>query len=133
MKGGIYLFLFSFWKRQVHSHQLTQHGCSNVVSTKSEEQEVNLVWPNLCIFWLLFICLYRSWSRSLPNFVWMNISGYKNDRSSLLTGFRAEKNHIFRCCAFWGSHHVLDDKQKYTPSLKLQFSLLEVPNWPNYI
>ena len=23
---------------------------SNVVSTKSEEQEVNLVWPNLCIF-----------------------------------------------------------------------------------
>ena len=23
---------------------------SNVFSTKSEEQEVNLVWPNLCIF-----------------------------------------------------------------------------------
>ena len=23
---------------------------SNVCSTKSEEQEVNLVWPNLCIF-----------------------------------------------------------------------------------
>jgi hypothetical protein len=35
---------------------------SNVFSTKSEEQEVHLVWPNLCIFWLLFICLYRSWS-----------------------------------------------------------------------
>jgi hypothetical protein len=33
---------------------------SNVFSTKSEEQEINLVWPNLCIFWLLFICLYRS-------------------------------------------------------------------------
>jgi hypothetical protein len=49
---------------------------SNVFSTKSEEQEVNLVWPNLCIFWLLFIYLYRSWS--LPNFVWMNISGYQN-------------------------------------------------------
>ena len=76
---------------------------SNVFSTKSEEQEVNLVWPNLCIFWLLFICLYRSWSWSLPNFVWMNISGYQNYRSSLLTGFRAEKNHIFRFCAFWGS------------------------------
>jgi hypothetical protein len=42
---------------------------SNVFSTKSEEQEVNLVWPNLCIFWLPFICLYRSWSWSLPNFV----------------------------------------------------------------
>jgi hypothetical protein len=25
---------------------------SNVFSTKSEEQEVNLVWPNLCIFWM---------------------------------------------------------------------------------
>ena len=48
---------------------------SNVSSTKSEEQEVNLVWPNLCIFWLLFICLYHSWSWSLPNFVWMNIRG----------------------------------------------------------
>jgi hypothetical protein len=23
---------------------------SNVFSTKSEEQEINLVWPNLCIF-----------------------------------------------------------------------------------
>jgi hypothetical protein len=50
---------------------------SNVFSTKFEEQEVNLVWPNLCIFWLLFICLYRSWSWSLLNFVWMNISGYQ--------------------------------------------------------
>jgi hypothetical protein len=62
-----------------------------------------LVWPNLCIFWLLFICLYRSWSWSLPKFVWMNISGYQNYRSSLLTGFRAEQNHIFRFCAFWRS------------------------------
>ena len=59
--------------------------------TKSKEQEVNLVWPNLCLFWLLFICLYCSWSWSLPNFVWINISGYQNYRSSLLTGFRAEK------------------------------------------
>ena len=76
---------------------------SNAFSTKSEEQEVHLVWPNLCIFWLLFIGLYRSWSWSLPNIVWMNISGYHNYRSSLITGFRAEKNHIFRLCAFWGS------------------------------
>ena len=76
---------------------------SNVFSTKSEEQELNLVWPNLCIFWLLFICLYRSWSWSLPNFVWMNINIYQNYRSSLLMGFQAEKNHIFRFCAFWGS------------------------------
>ena len=75
---------------------------SNIFSTKSE-QEVNLVWPNLCKFWLLFICLYRSWSWSLPNFVWMSISWYQNYRSSLLSGFRAEINHIFRCCAFWGS------------------------------
>jgi hypothetical protein len=64
---------------------------SNVFSTQSEEQEVNLVWPNLCIFWLPFICLYGSWSWSLPNFVWMNSSGYQNYRSSLLTEFRAEK------------------------------------------
>jgi hypothetical protein len=70
VKGGFYLFLFSFWKRQVHAHP--------------EEQDVNLVWPNLCIFWLLFIGLYRSWSWSLPNFVWMNISGYQNYMSSLL-------------------------------------------------
>ena len=76
---------------------------SNVFSTKSVEQEVNFVTPNLCIFWLLFICLYHSWSWSLTNFVWMNISGYQNYMSSLLTGFRAEKNHIFRFCAFWGS------------------------------
>ena len=69
---------------------------SNVFSTQSEEQEVHLVCLNLCIFWLLFICLYRSWSWSLPNFVWMNISGYQNFRSSLLTEFRAEQNHIFR-------------------------------------
>jgi hypothetical protein len=62
---------------------------SNIFSTKSEEQEVNLVWPNLCIFCLLFICLYRSWSSSLPNFVWMNISRYQNYRSSSLTGFWA--------------------------------------------
>jgi hypothetical protein len=48
------------------------------------------------------VCLHRSWSWSLPNFVWMNISGYQNYRSSLFTGFRAEKNHIFRFCAFWG-------------------------------
>jgi hypothetical protein len=73
---------------------------SNVFSTKSEEQEVNLVWPNLCIFWLPFICLYRSWSWSLPNFVGMNISGYQNYKSSLLTGFRAEKNYIFRCWTY---------------------------------
>jgi hypothetical protein len=46
---------------------------SNVFSTKSEEQEVNLVWSNLCIFWLLFICLYHSWS--LPNFVWKILCG----------------------------------------------------------
>jgi hypothetical protein len=26
VKGGIYLFLFSFWKRQVHSHRFTQQG-----------------------------------------------------------------------------------------------------------
>ena len=64
---------------------------SNVFSTKSEEQEVHLVWPNLCIFWLPFICLFRSCSWSLPNFFWMNINGYQNYRSSLLTGFRAEK------------------------------------------
>ena len=76
---------------------------SNVFSIKSEEQEVNLVWPNLCIFWLLFICLYHSWSSSLPNFVWTNISGYQKYRSSLLAGFRAEENHISRLCAFWGS------------------------------
>jgi hypothetical protein len=62
-----------------------------------------LVWPNLSIFWVLFIGLYRSWSWSLPNFVWMNISGYRNYRSSFLTGFRAEQNHILRFCAFWGS------------------------------
>jgi hypothetical protein len=64
-------------------NKLRQIIPANVFSTKSEEQEVNLVWPNLCIFWLLFICLYRSWSWSLPNFVWMNISGYQNYRSSL--------------------------------------------------
>ena len=75
------------------------------LSTKSEKQEVNLVWPNLCIFWLLFICLYRSWSWSLPNFVWMNISGYQNYRSSLLKGFRPEQiiYIVFRFCAFWES------------------------------
>jgi hypothetical protein len=33
----------------------------------------------------------------------MNIGGYQNYRSSLLMGFRAEKNHIFRFCTFWGS------------------------------
>ena len=76
---------------------------SNVFSTKSEEQEVHLVWANLCIFRLLFICLYRSLSWSLSNFVRMNISEYQNYKSSLLTGIRAEQNHIFRCCAFWGS------------------------------
>jgi hypothetical protein len=35
---------------------------SNVFSTKSEEQEVNLVWPNLCIFKMLIsfpsFCLF---------------------------------------------------------------------------
>jgi hypothetical protein len=39
----------------------------------------------------IYLFLFRSWSWSLPNFVWMNISGYQNYRSSLLTGSRAEK------------------------------------------
>ena len=108
-----YIFCIIFYVSLIKNDKQTKKGKeinifkslarSNVFSTKSEEQEVNLVWPNLCIFWLLFICLYRSWSWSLPNFVWMNISGYQNYRSSLLTVFRAEKNHIFRLCAFWGS------------------------------
>jgi hypothetical protein len=103
VKGGIYLFLFSFWKWQVHCTFTPVHSAgylilrnefrftqevtrqeinifkslarSNVFSTKSEEQEVNLVWPNLCIFWLLFICLYRSWS--LPNFVCLTNNYFK--------------------------------------------------------
>jgi hypothetical protein len=45
--------------------------------------KVNLVWSNLCIFWLPFICLYRSWSWSLPNFVWMNISRYQNGSQNI--------------------------------------------------
>ena len=108
-----YIFRIIFYASLIKNDKQTKKGKeinnfkslarSNVSSTKSEEQEVNLVWPNLCIFWLLFICLYRSWSWSLPNFVWMNISGYHNYRSSLLTGFRAEKNHTFRLCAFLGS------------------------------
>ena len=108
-----YIFRIIFYVSLIKNDKQTKKGKeinifkslagSNVFSTKSEEQEVNLVWPNLCIFWLLFVCLYRSWSWYLPNFVWMNISGYQNYRSSLLTGFRGEKNHIFRVCAFWGS------------------------------
>ena len=108
-----YIFRIIFYVSLIKNDKQTKKGKEinifkslarcNVFSTKAEEQEVNLVWPNLCIFWLLFICLYRSWSWSLPNFVWMNSSGYQNYRSSLLTGFRAEKNHIFRLCAFWGS------------------------------
>jgi hypothetical protein len=108
-----YIFRIIFYVSLIKNDKQTKKGKeinifkslarSNVFSTKSEEQEVNLVWPNLCIFWLLFIYLYRSWSWSLQKFVWMNISGYQNYMSSLLTGFRAEKNHIFRFCAFWGS------------------------------
>ena len=108
-----YIFRIIFYVSLIKNDKHTKKGKeinifkslarSNVFSTKSEEQEVNLVWSNLCIFWLLFICLYCSWSWSLLNFVWMNISGYHNYRSSLLTGFRAEKNRIFRFCAFWGS------------------------------
>ena len=99
-----YIFRIIFYVSLIKNDKQTKNGKeinifkslarSNVFSTKSEEQEVNLVWPNLCIFWQLFICLYRLWSWSLPNFVWMNISGYQNYRSSLLTGFRAGKNHI---------------------------------------
>ena len=96
-----YIFRIIFYVSLIKNDKQTKKGKeinifkslvrSNVFSTKSEEQEVNFVWPNLCIFWLLFICLYHSWSWSLPNFVWMNISGYQNYRSSLLMGFRAEK------------------------------------------
>jgi hypothetical protein len=87
-----------------------------------------LMWPNLCTFWLLFICLYRSWSWSLPNFVWMNISWYQNYRSSLLTGFRAEKKHIFRYYAFWGSEkyisyifHVFSEARDHILILNILF------------
>jgi hypothetical protein len=57
------------------------------VSNNESAEPRKQTWPIICIFWLLFICLYHSWS--LPNFVWINISGYQNYRSSLLTGFRA--------------------------------------------
>ena len=74
-----YIFRIIFYVSFIKNDKQTKKGKeinifkslarSNVFSTKSEEQEVNLVRPNLCIFWLLFICLYRSWSWSLPNFV----------------------------------------------------------------
>jgi hypothetical protein len=108
-----YIFCIIFYASPIKNDKKTKKGKesnifkslarSNVFSTKSDEQEINLVWPNLRIFWLLFICLYRLWSWSLPNFVWMNISGYQNYRSSLLMGSELNKNHIFRFCAFWGS------------------------------
>jgi hypothetical protein len=106
IRNILYVSLINIYKQTKKGKEINifkSFARSNVFSRKSEEQEVNLVWPNLYIFWLLFICLFRPWSWSLPNFVWMNISGYQNYRSSFLTGFRAEKNHIFKFCAFWGS------------------------------
>jgi hypothetical protein len=62
-----YIFRIIFYVSLIKNDKQTKKGKEinifkslarcNVFSTKSEEQEVNLVWPNLCIFWLLFICL----------------------------------------------------------------------------
>ena len=107
-----YIFRIIFYVSLIKNDKQTKKGKknnifkslarSNVFSAKSEEQEVNLVWPNLCVFWLLFICLYRSWPWSLPNFAWISVY-IKIIGNFSLTVFRAENNHIFRFCAFWGS------------------------------
>ena len=55
-------------KRKRNWHFFKSLTRSNVFSTTSEEEEINLVWPNLCIFWLLFIYLYRSWSEEALRF-----------------------------------------------------------------
>ena len=55
-----YIFRIIFYISLIKNDKQTKKGkeinifkslaLSNVFSTKSEEQEVNLVWPNLCIF-----------------------------------------------------------------------------------
>ena len=76
----------------------------NVFSTKSEEQEVNLVWP---ILFLIFDCpwsVYTAHDHDLFQTLseWISVD-IKIIGQVCLQGFRAEKNHIFRFCAFWGS------------------------------
>ena len=55
-----YIFRIIFYVSLIKNDKQTKKGKeinifkslarSNIFSTKSEEQEVNLVWPNLCIF-----------------------------------------------------------------------------------